>query len=110
VTDAPERLRRKLANHEKSVAHYKARIERAAELGRLDVSSLPRRERKAAYSDRVWVEYQVGEEWIPDWQFSETAIENEIRSASHWLKEAEKSLAATQKRLAAAERKAAKAA
>lgn len=107
-TDAPDRLRLRLAKAEKSVEHYTARIARAEARARADVSALPRRERTIEWSrDRTIVEYEG--EWHPAWTFEPDRIADDISSARHWLAEAEKSVASTRKRLAAAERKAAKA-
>lgn len=110
VTDAPDRLRDRLAKAEKSVAHYTARIARAEARARVDVSSLPRRERAVEWSPgRTIVELEHEGEWHPAWTFEADRIADDIRTARHWLKEAERSVANTRKRLAAAERKAAKA-
>lgn len=108
-TDAPDRLRDRVARIERNAASYTAQIARAEERLNLDHAALPRRERKSDWSDRVWTELQVGEEWIPSWALEPDRLSNEIARLQVRLAECNKALAATQKRLAAAERKAAKA-
>jgi hypothetical protein len=105
-TEDVARLRQAVANAERKAASYPPWIAELELLASLDPATLPTRVvDNGSYPPLT--QYQVGDVWHLIYSF-ERAAEN-LASVRRWQAEADKTLANYRKRLAAAERKAAKA-